>query len=79
MLEYSSSAKLLETGSHLVSQYFGISTGIHGAIYKCHLPNTFCTHAAPYHHTPTSVLHCRDYAFTVVVLARFTPNMQDPI
>ena len=30
---------------------FGISTGIHGAIYK-------------YHHTPTSVLHCQDYAFS---------------
>ena len=43
MLEYFSSAKLLETGSHLVSQYFGTSTGIHGDIYqyKCHLPTPF--------------------------------------
>ena len=31
----------------------------------------------PYH-TPTSVLHCQDYAFTAVVLARFTPDMLDP-
>lgn len=28
LLEYSFSAKLLETGSHLVSQYFGISASI---------------------------------------------------
>ena len=30
---------------------------------------------APYHHTPTSVLHCWDYPFTVQ--ARFTPSMLD--
>ena len=65
MLEYSSSAKLLETWGHHVSQYCGISTGIHGAIDSGHLPNTIRTHlhsishshlCAPYH-TPTSVLH----------------------
>ena len=71
-----SSAKLLETKNDLVSQCVGISIDIHGAIYKCHLPST---HAAPCHHTPTSVLHCWDYAFTEVVLARFTSNMLDPI
>ena len=43
--------------------------------YKCPLLNT----PAPYHHTPTFVLHCQDNAFTVMVLARFTPNMLDPI
>ena len=37
MLEYSSSTKFLETESHQVSQCFGVSTGIHGAICKCHL------------------------------------------
>lgn len=68
MLEYYSSAKLLETSSHLVNQYFGISTGLHLLHY-----------ASPYHHTPTSVLPCWDYAFTVVVLAMLTPNMLDPI
>ena len=35
----------------------------------------FYTHAAPYHYTPTSVCHCQDYAFTVVVLPiRWTPS-----
>ena len=47
MLEYTFSAKPLETGSYLVSQYFGIPTGMHGAIYKCHPLNTLCTHALP--------------------------------
>ena len=28
--------------------------------------------------TLISVLHCQDYAFTVAVLVRFTPNMLDP-
>ena len=68
MLEHSSSAKLLETGSHLVSQYFGLSTGIYGVIFKCHLPNTFCTqHSASDYRT-----------LAVVVLARFTANVLDP-
>ena len=49
----------LRTVSPLVSHYFGLSTGIHGAISKCHLPNPFCTHAAPSHHTSTSVLPCQ--------------------
>ena len=62
----------------LVSQYFGTSSGIRGAMYKCHLPNIFCTHAAPYH-TPISVLHCRYYAYTVLVLARVMPIRLDPI
>lgn len=66
MLECSSSASLLETGSHLVSQYFAISTSIHGAIYQCHLPNTFYTCAAPYHHTPTSACHCQSYVMWLV-------------
>ncbi len=29
----------------------------HGAIYKCHLPHTLCTHTAPYAHFPTSMFH----------------------
>ena len=52
---------------------------IHSATYKCHLPNTFCAHAAPYQHIPTSMLHCQDCAFTVVIRARFTPKHVDPI
>src|SRR4029434_5333715 len=45
MLEYPSSDKFLETESHQVSQCFGVSTGIHGAICKCHVP----TPSAPVH------------------------------
>lgn len=33
--------------SHLVDH-------VRDALYKCHLSNTLCTHAAPYHRTPTS-------------------------
>ena len=33
-----------------------------------HSPAIFHTHAAPHHHSLTSVLHCWDGAFTVVVL-----------
>ena len=44
---YSSFDQLLETGSHLVSQYFGISTGIHGAIYKWYHTNTFWHSCSP--------------------------------
>lgn len=71
MLELSSSAKLLKTGSNPINQYFGIIKGIHVVVCKYHLPNTFCTSA--------SVLHCCDYACTMVVLTRFMPNMQDPL
>ena len=78
MLENSSPSNLLETGSHLFIQYLGIQTCIHSAIYKCHLPYTFCTHAAPYQLTPTSMFHAHHYAVTVVVLTRSTPNMLDP-
>lgn len=35
---------------------FCVTTGSRGAIYKCHLSNTFCTHVATCH--PTSLLHC---------------------
>jgi len=37
----------------------------------CHLPNSFCTRADPYHHTLNCVLYCQYNAFTGVV--------QDPI
>lgn len=37
----------LSNGSHLVDH-------VRDALYKCHLSNTLCTHAAPYHRTPTS-------------------------
>lgn len=54
---YSSSARLLETGNHYVSQYFGVFTGIYGPICKCHL------HTTPFALSPisshsTSMLHC---------------------
>ena len=62
--------------SHLVSQYFAHAFMV---LSKNTSSPPFCTHAAPYHHTPTSVLHCRDYTFPVVVLARLAPNMLDPI
>lgn len=45
---YSSSARLLETGNHYVSQYFGVFTGIYGPICKCHLSTT------PFALSPTS-------------------------
>lgn len=56
MLEYFSSAKLLETESHLITQFFTISTGIHPTIFKCNFPSTFCTSAASCHHDPISKL-----------------------
>lgn len=40
MLEFSSSAELLESLSHFLSLYFGISSDIHGAKCKCHPPPT---------------------------------------
>lgn len=54
---YSSSARLLETGNHYVSQYFVVFTGIYGPICKCHL------HTTPFALSPisshsTSMLHC---------------------
>lgn len=69
------------SGSHLISQYFGLSTGIHDVISKCNLSNMFWTHAASNHYTPTYsiLLHCQDRAFTVVILARFTLNMLESI
>lgn len=61
--------------SHLFSQYFGISTDMVPSLNVIS-PTPFAL-MQPYH-TPTSVLHCQDYAFTAVVLARFTPDMLDP-
>lgn len=55
-------AKLLQTGSHLVSQYFGLFTDIPGVIYKRSLPNASFTQAAPCHHTATSMTHYLDPA-----------------
>lgn len=34
MLEYSSAAKLLDAGIHLVSQFFNIATGTFDTVYK---------------------------------------------
>lgn len=34
----------------------------HSDIYKCHLPNNFCIHAALYQHTATSLFHSQHYA-----------------
>lgn len=76
-LQYYSPARLLETATQFVCQYFGTSASIHAALYQFHLPSTFPSHAAPYHHTQTSVVHFKDDAFTVVVSARFMPNMFD--
>lgn len=45
-------------GKFLFCQDGGVSTGIHGAIYKCHLPGTFCTYASINHRFPE--LHVSD-------------------
>ncbi|KAK1801963.1 hypothetical protein P4O66_022594 [Electrophorus voltai] len=50
-----------------VSQYFGASTGIRGVIYNCHLPNAFCSHAAPYL-PPPSMPPSLDCALTDIFL-----------
>lgn len=70
MLQYYSPARLLETATQFVCQYFGTSASIHAALYQFHLPSTFPSDAVPYHHTPTSLLHFKDDAFSVVVSAR---------
>lgn len=59
-LQYYSPARLLETATQFVCQYFGTSASIHAALYQFHLPSTFPSHAAPYHHTQTSVVHFKD-------------------
>lgn len=58
VLDQFSPAKLL---SHLFIQYIGTQICFHGAIYKCHLPHSFCARVAPYHHTAPSTLHGRRY------------------
>lgn len=70
MLEYFSPGKPLEPGSCVV-----ISTGIHGIIYKCHLPKTFCTHAyKPHIVRPQPPPITVGTVFTVAVLARLIKN-----
>lgn len=58
---------------------FCVTTGSRGAIYKCHLSNTFCTHVATCHPTPTSLLHCGNSPVTGIFLAKFRRNTADPI
>lgn len=65
MLEYSSSANHLDSGSDLVCQY----------LLYIHRFAPFCTRTAPYYYTPTTVLHSWDYASNMVVLTRFIPQM----
>lgn len=70
MLEYFSPGKPLEPGSCVV-----ISTGIHGIIYKCHLPKTFCTHACkPHIVRPQPPPITVGTVFIVAVLARLIKN-----
>lgn len=58
---------------------FCVTTGSRGAIYKCHPSNTFCTHVATCHPTPTSLLHCGNSPVTGIFLAKFRWNTADPI
>lgn len=58
----------LESGSHLFIQCLRAQTCIRSVIYKCHLPNTFCTQA-PYQHIGTSALHSQHCAVIVANLA----------
>ena len=73
MLEYSSSAKLLESGSHFVSQHFGIYP-------QTFMVPFFLNVISP---TPLALIQAHIITlpppcFTVVVLARLTPpNMPD--
>lgn len=70
MLEYFSPGKPLEPGSCVV-----ISTGIHGIIYKCHLPKIFCTHACkPHIVRPQPPPITVGTVFTVSVLERLIKN-----
>lgn len=55
---------------------FCVTTGSRGAIYKCHLSNTFCTHVATCH--PTSLLHCGNSPVTGIFLAKFRRDTADP-
>lgn len=64
--EIFSVVELLQIGSHLVSQYFGLFTDIRGVICKHSLPNTSCTQAAPCHHAATSMSDYLDYACSSV-------------
>lgn len=59
--------------------FFCVTTGSRGAIYKCHPSNTFCTHVATCHPTPTSLLHCGNSPVTGIFLAKFRWNTADPI
>ena len=78
MSENSSPTKPLGTGNHLFFPQLGKQTHIHSDIYKFHLTLTFCSHAAPFQHTPSSMFHSQHYVI-IVVLARSTPDMLDPI
>lgn len=58
ILEYSSSANFLSCwrlGALLLASIFSISSGIHGANFKCHPTNNVCTHAAHFITFPPSV------------------------
>ena len=58
----------------IVSKSFVISSGVHGATYKCCDPNTYCAQAIPHYYTPSSVLHQIDCIHHDHIMARFTPN-----
>lgn len=66
MLGYSSFARLLGAGRHLVSQCFVISTDMHCALYKCCVLNTLASTNPHW----VSSSH-QGYAFTVVILTKF--------
>jgi len=75
MFIYPSSAKV--SGDHHIILNFHIFTSIYKSVHKSNLSNVFCAHLTPYHHTPSTMLHCHEYAFAVVVLVSFTAIMLD--
>lgn len=71
MLIFSFSAKLLQTGSHLASILVCLQTFM--------VPSVNATSSTPFalvqpHHTSTTVLHCQEDAFAVVILVRLLPH-----